>query len=191
MWEPPTANRNDARSLGQVVKAIKRLRMNNRTDASSWINYSPDELFAEYLLLTPMLPNDVSLWGFNLVTQFQDGLTADIQDLLLEDQHYTAPSLANLTTKAAQLNALRTLRVTAVRIHTSMVKQDSLINKVLQRRFKNTATHQATATSESNKTPDDKQPDAAKTYTESITLTSSAETTMGNISSALGGFFRK
>jgi hypothetical protein len=38
-------------------------------------NTTPKELHAACVNLTPLLPNQVSLWGLNLATQFHDALS--------------------------------------------------------------------------------------------------------------------
>jgi hypothetical protein len=102
-----------------------------------WIHLTPDNLFAEYTILTPLLPSNVSLWGFNLVTQFHDdSLCADLQELLLAEATYMPPNLATLTSRSTQLAALRTLRVAAVCHHTIIRVQEKLITCTLACRFK-------------------------------------------------------
>jgi hypothetical protein len=133
------ADRNNAKALGQIVKAIKLLKMSSCNPGGTWSNLTPDELFAEYSLLTPMLLTNVSLWGFNLVTQFHDGLSTDIQEMLLDDIKYLPSALTTLITKATQLDAVRHLRVAAVRIHSAIRKQEVLISKSIARRLHNKA----------------------------------------------------
>ena len=141
-----TSDRNDAMSLSHIIKAIKRLAMATRNPTNgAWTNLSPDELFAEYSALTPMLPANVALWGLNLVSQFHDGLSPEIQELLGDDPRYQPPNLASLVTKPAQLTALRDIRVAAVRIHASIRKQEGLIARTVTRRMKQTNTHTITA----------------------------------------------
>ena len=81
-----TADRDDAASLHATIHALKRPSMSYRNPTSGhWINLTPDELFAAYAELTPLLPNNVSLWGLNLVTQYHDALSHDIQEALQND----------------------------------------------------------------------------------------------------------
>jgi hypothetical protein len=78
-----TVDRNDATSLLATVKSIKELKMARRDPASGkWIHCTPDDLYAQYSLLTPLFPSGISLWGFNLATQFLDALSSDVYDLL-------------------------------------------------------------------------------------------------------------
>jgi hypothetical protein len=94
-----TADRNDAASLHATVQAIKKLAISYRNPISGhWVNLTPDDLFAEYSALTPLLPDNVQLWGLNLVTQFHDGLSPDLQDMILADTTYLPPNLSLLTT---------------------------------------------------------------------------------------------
>jgi hypothetical protein len=149
-----TADRNDAAALSHTIKALKKLAMSSRNPTNgSWANISPDELFAEYSALTPMLPANVSLWGLNLASQYHDGLSNEIQDLLADDPSYTAPILSSLITKTSQLAALRNLRLAAVRLHSSIKKQESLIARTVNRRLKAAQTHATQAVTLRNTPP--------------------------------------
>jgi hypothetical protein len=156
-----TADRNDSASLQATVHALKKLAMSSRHPTSGqWINLTPDDLFAEYSVLTPLLPTNVSLWGLNLVTQFHDGLSPDLQDLIVADLTYIPPNLSTLVTRSAQLTALCTLRVTAVRHYTFLRTQEKLIQRTLTRRLKTSAltatfTAGSTPASTRNSTPPD------------------------------------
>ncbi len=100
-----------------------------------WINLTPNELFAEYAELTPLLPSNVSLWGLNLVTQFLDALSFDLQEALQTDPLYSALDLSTLTSRSSQLGALRSLRVAAVRQFTVLRAQERLIAKTINRKL--------------------------------------------------------
>ncbi len=131
-----TADRDDASSLHATIQALKRPSMAYRHPSSGhWINLTPDELFAEYAELTPLLPNNVSLWGLNLVTQFLDALSIDLQEALQTDPLYSAPDLSTLTSRSSQLGALRSLRVAAVRQFTVLRAQERLIAKTINRKL--------------------------------------------------------
>jgi hypothetical protein len=94
-----TADRNDAASLHATVQAINKLAISYRNPVSGhWVNLTPGDLFAKYSALTPLLSDNVQLWGLNLVTQFHDGLTPDLQDMILADTTYLPPNLSLLTT---------------------------------------------------------------------------------------------
>jgi len=70
-------------------------------------NLTPDELFDEYAAsLTPLLPPNVSLWGLNLVSQYHDALSLELQEVLSVDHTYITPNLASLTDRAKQLSML-------------------------------------------------------------------------------------
>ena len=117
-----TFDRNDAASLHATIQSLKKHAMSSRNPASGhWVNLTPDELFAAYQEITPLLPNRVSLWGLNLVTQFFDALSFDLQEAIQTDPQYTPPQLSTLTTRSSQLTALRRLRVMAVRQYTFLL----------------------------------------------------------------------
>ena len=42
-----------------------------------------------------------------IVTQFHDALSSDLQELLMADHTYVAPNLVSLTDRSEQLDALR------------------------------------------------------------------------------------
>jgi hypothetical protein len=132
-----TADRNDATSLQATVRAIKDLRMSSRDSTTGkWINITPDDLYHQYSLLTPLLPSNVALWGFNLVSQFQDALSPDLLDALLQDKSYSAPALSTLITRSDQLSALRTVRAQAVDHHLLIKSHERIVNRAMTRRFK-------------------------------------------------------
>lgn len=132
-----TANRDDAASLLATVQSLNKYSMSFRNPTSGqWTNLTPDELFAEYANLTHLLPPDVSLWGLNLVTQFHDALSSDLQELLMADHTYTAPNLASLTDRSKQLDALRLLRHAAVRYYSLQNTHEKLIARTVHRRLK-------------------------------------------------------
>jgi hypothetical protein len=132
-----TANHNDAASLHVTVQALKRHAMTSRNPVSGhWINLTPDELYAAYAELTPLLPNKVSLWGLNLVTQFHDALSAELQELLMTDSTYCAPDLSSLTTRSSQLSAVRSIRVAAVRHFSLQRAQEKLVARTVARKLK-------------------------------------------------------
>ena len=104
--------------------------------SGQWTNLTPDELFAEHANLTPLLPPDVYLWGLNLVTQFHDALSSDLQELLMADHTYTAPNLASLTDRSKQLDALCLLRHAAVRHYSLQKTHEKLIARTVHRKLK-------------------------------------------------------
>jgi hypothetical protein len=96
-----TADRNDSASLQATVQALKKLAMSSwHPTPGHWLNITPDNLFANYSDLTPLLPANISLWGLNLVTQYHNGLSTDLQDLILLDLNYTPPNLSTLTSRS-------------------------------------------------------------------------------------------
>ena len=136
-----SSNRDDTASLHATIQALKKPAMSYRNPTSGhWVNMSPDELFAAYADLTPLLPNKVSLWGLNLVTQFFDALSSDLQEALQSDPLYSPPDLATLLTRSSQLAALRSLRVAAVRQYTLLRNQERLIAKTVLRKLKHVPT---------------------------------------------------
>lgn len=165
-----TPDRNDAMSLAHIVKALKKLAMSSRNPSNrAWTNLSPDKLFAKYSSLTPMLPNNVLLWGLNLVSQFHDGLLSEIQDLLGDDPRYNQPNLATL-------KALRDLRVAAVRIHAIIKKQEGLIPRTVTRRMKS-QTH-TTTTAHPNQTGTNQHQNSSATNNNDTSFVSPAETNL-------------
>jgi hypothetical protein len=107
-----TANRDDAASsLRATVQTLKKFAMSFRNPTSGrWTNLTSDELFDLYSNLTPLLPPNVSLWGLNLVSQYYNALSLELQEVSSVDPMYITPNLASLTDRAAQLDALRTLQ---------------------------------------------------------------------------------
>jgi hypothetical protein len=130
-----TKDCNNASSLHATVQALKKLAISYRNpQTGTWTNLTPDELFASYSTLIPLLPARVHLWGLSLVNQYHNSLSANIQDLIVTNIAYTAPSLATLTTCGTQLAALRAhraLRVCAVCHHTNIRTQERIMNHTI------------------------------------------------------------
>ena len=132
-----TANRDDAASLHATVQTLKELSMSFRNPTSGhWTNLTPDELFYEYSNLTPLLPPNVSLWGLNLVGQYHDALSLELQEVLSVDPMYITPNLASLTDHAMQLDALCTLRWAAVRHYNIQKAHEKLVDRTVNRKLK-------------------------------------------------------
>ena len=98
----------------------------------------PDEVFAAYSKLIPLLRFQVSIWGLNLVTQYFDSLSIKLQDALQVDPLYLPPDLATLMTRSAQLAALRHLQIADVRQHIMLQNQGKLIAKTVNHKLKQT-----------------------------------------------------
>jgi hypothetical protein len=136
-----TADRNNAASLHATIQAIKKLAMSYRNPVSGHlVNLTPDDVFAKFSALTPLLPNSVQLWGLNLVTQFHDGLSPALEDIILADATYLPPNLSLLTTRSAQLSAIRMLRAIAVWHYTLLHALERLVNRALARCMKTSIT---------------------------------------------------
>jgi hypothetical protein len=72
----------------------------------------------------------------NLVTQFHDTLSPNLQELLLANSSYTTPDLSSLTCCSTQLAALRSLRFSTVRHHTLMQAQERLVARTIAQKLK-------------------------------------------------------
>jgi hypothetical protein len=177
-----TADCDGASSLSATIESLEKLAMSSRAALGHWSNLTPYELFAEYSALTPLLPATVSLWGLNLVTQYHDGLTTNLQDLILADTLYSPPNLASLTTRSAQLDALRTLHIVAVCHYAIMRAHERLISHTLNQRLKTTtagaATFSATPSHRSSSSTTSDAVSALTQYTRAPTFTLPAEATM-------------
>jgi hypothetical protein len=130
-----TFARDDAASLQATISALKKITMNSRNSSSgAWVNLHPDEVFAAYSNLIPLLPFNVSVWGLNLVTQYFDALSGELQDALHTDPTYLPPDISTLGTRSSQLEALRYVCVAAVRQNTLLRNQEKLIAKTVNRK---------------------------------------------------------
>jgi hypothetical protein len=111
--------------------------MNSRNPSSgAWVNLHPNEVFAACSNLIPLLPFNVSVWGLNLVTQYFDALSGELQDALHTDPTYLSPDISTLGARSSQLEALRYVRVAAVRQNTLLRNQEKLIAKTVNRKLK-------------------------------------------------------
>ena len=74
---------------------------------------TPDELFNRTLQLATWLPDDATTWPLQLCSTYFSVLTSNLSHQMTEEDKFVMPVLHLLTTKASQLNALRSVRTSA------------------------------------------------------------------------------
>ena len=106
-------DRVDIRTVSNITARIRRLHMTNRDDKASGSITSADDLFHEFLKLANLLPPDTTLWGLCLAHQFHSALTEECRSNMETRDNFQLPNPSLLFTKADQLSALRTMRLSA------------------------------------------------------------------------------
>ena len=96
----------------------------------------PDKVFSAYYNLIPLLPNKVSVWVLNLVTQFFDSLSPDCQNALHINSIYSSPGVLTIVTRSLPLKSLRHLCVADFRQHTLSSNQLNIIVKTVNYKLK-------------------------------------------------------
>jgi hypothetical protein len=123
--------------LHATFQVIKKLAMTTRYPANDqWINVFPGELCSACSELTPLLPHKVSLWGLNLVAQFHDAISFDLQELILSCTSYSAANLFTFITCSSQLAALCSIQVAAAHHFVLFLAQEKLIAKTVNPKMK-------------------------------------------------------
>jgi hypothetical protein len=132
-----TANHDDAASLHATVQTLKKLSTSFRNPTSGhWTNLTPDKLYYEYSNLPPLLLPNVSFWGLNLVSQYHDALSVELQEVLSVGPLYITPNLASLADRASQLDALCTLRWAAARHYNIQKAHEKIVARTVNRKLK-------------------------------------------------------
>lgn len=105
--------RMDHQSTKNLVDKIRRIKL---ATAGSAGPSSVDELFRDILYFAHMLPESVDMWHCSLPEVFLQALPSSLRDTVESEESLSESfSASKLTTKDAQLEALRAIRTVAVR----------------------------------------------------------------------------
>ena len=96
------------RATQEICKKISILKQVSQQRGRRIVLH-PAQLFDEFLVLVPSLPDNAAAWSITLCRCFYDGLTQDLQDKM-EDDGFILPDLTALISKQAQLQALRVIK---------------------------------------------------------------------------------
>ena len=105
-----------------VCECITALRQQNGT---------PDDLFNNFLDMATSLPFNVNLWTLNLGSLYFAALCDDVHKAMTLDKTFTLPNISLQTTKALQIKALRTIRLSAVDHYTTLEDQKKELQDML------------------------------------------------------------
>lgn len=120
---------SEQRATQEICKKISLLKQEyNSRNNNKRITLHPAQLFEEYLLLVPSLPENASAWSVILCRSFYDGLTQNLRERL-DDDEFVLPDMTSLSTKRSQLQALRLVKEAA---SISYVKMESERKRFLQ-----------------------------------------------------------
>ena len=121
---------DDVDTIRQISARLKRLRLNYKLQGQQVFG-KPDDLFKTYLTELPILPDNTSLWGFNLIDYFWNALPDTLQHRLTDQKIYSFPDMSKLPTKTLQVQELRKLREAAVLGHKALNEDHARITKVV------------------------------------------------------------
>ena len=95
------------------------------------LNY-PEELFDKFTQLSVSLPSNSKTWSIQLCSTYLSSLSKELVDNMPRDYTFTMLDLTTLTTKALQLEVLRTVRSEATKSFESLLKQKGSMAKLLR-----------------------------------------------------------
>jgi hypothetical protein len=104
---------SDQKATQEICKKISSLnQVQTQKNNNKQIILHPAQLFEEFLNLVPSLPDNAAAWSIILCRSFYDSLTQELRDRLDEDE-FVLPDMTSLTSKQAQLHALRIVKEAA------------------------------------------------------------------------------
>ena len=115
----------------EICSKISSLRQVYRLGSRDYVD-TPEELFDKFNQLSVGLPDDVKKWSIQLCSTFFSALSKDLVEDMTADKNFRMPDLTTLTTKALQLEALRSVRTEASKSFKSLSKQKDLMSKLLR-----------------------------------------------------------
>ena len=91
---------SEQRATQEICKKITKLHQitQQKQTGNKRIVLHPAQLFQEFLILIPSLPDDATTWSIILCRTFYDVLTQDLRDKL-DDDDFILPDMTSLTTK--------------------------------------------------------------------------------------------
>ena len=104
-------------STEQLTTLICKIKMGSLHDPPKADEpTNPDALFDRFMEYATQLEDDTSTWGIVLAQQYRAALPNEyVDDIAANDPSYKLPNPALLTTKDSQLNALRVIRLVAIK----------------------------------------------------------------------------
>jgi hypothetical protein len=115
-----------------VQDVSKQLGLLNQTHTYNGrtVELTPDELYNKCCALSVSLPEDAKMWPIQLCSLFLGVLTSDLSDHVTTKSGFSMPDITTLTTKALQLDALRSIRAYASKSYESLKKQKEKMKRM-------------------------------------------------------------
>ena len=115
----------------EVCSSIGELRQ-NYTHSGQPKTDTPEELFNKFTALTVNLPDNATTWSIQLCSTYFSALNKELVENMTTDTTFKMPDLTTLTSKALQLEALRSVRNQATKSFKVLKKQKDLMSKMLR-----------------------------------------------------------
>jgi len=87
-------------------------------------------LYAQYIHIVAGLPDDTTMWSITLCFAYFSALTTNLKDRMDEGE-FIMLALNNMVTKASQIDGLRIVRISAVRLYKAMHEEEKRICRLL------------------------------------------------------------
>ena len=120
---------DDSRSIQEITKQIQHYKM-QYTVGSTIKTIRPNELYLHNLTLSSCLPKDSSRWNIVLCTTYFDALIDTLKDKMTDD-NFTMPALTTLSSKHANLSALRSVKEAAAESYTTLLLEQKRFSSLL------------------------------------------------------------
>ena len=92
--------------LCHQISEVKRVRMVEGKLQTA----TPDELFDQFSEILVSLPENANIWTLQLCSSYLLALTSDLLEAITSEKTFVVSDLSKLSTKALQLDDLRTIR---------------------------------------------------------------------------------
>ena len=92
----------------EVCTKIGSVKQSYSLGGSSKID-TPEELFDKFTQLSVTLPGNAKTWSIQLCSTYFSALSRDLVEHMTSDVSFMIPDLTTITTKASQLEAIRSV----------------------------------------------------------------------------------
>ena len=109
-----------------VAKIKQVYKLGNRT-----IEDHPETVFQKYLDAVVGLPDDATSWSIQLCSTYYGSLTEEVRNHMLKSKFKMPKVNGGFTTKGKQLQALRSVRASAVSAYESVFEEQTRLKKLM------------------------------------------------------------
>jgi len=122
---------DNALNAQEVCRKIGEIKQEWKDGSGRMKMETPDEIFNKYLQLATSLPTNALTWPIQLCSYYFAALTPDLAERMTTDA-FRMPSLAMLTTKPKQLEALRAVRRQAASTFKALEEEKTRMTKIMK-----------------------------------------------------------